>query len=117
MSERPIHVQVAEALGFTNIHCDDGPRHSVCASNGWAKPPDQPGISSIPLPNYDLDWWTAGPLIERYSIKLELWAAGSWAASTGAFLIKYGAVGPTPLLAICHLIVLLGKAGVLKDAA
>ena len=108
--EKPIHVRVAEALGMEEV-----------------KLGGVPGLPSTVFfdaltqyvegqcPRFDLDWGVTGPLVERFKITLrEIYG---WYAYS-EFDIICGEVewderveGPTPLLAICELILLLGKRG------
>jgi len=108
--EKPLHVRVAEALGWTAIsacrHCED--------CNDWlgSHPEDYRSLGVVVyIPNYDTDWSATGPLIERYGVALTppgVLDAPGWAASIpqdrhAAFVTKQ----PTPLLAVCHLILAL----------
>lgn len=88
------------------------------------------GFFGSGFPNYDTDWSVTGPLVEKYEIGLredgcgyrqeERWLAeadyygppidesdkeygGRWASAQSR--------GPTPLIAVCNLILELGKAG------
>ena len=118
MADKPLHVQVAEALGWTYVGESEG---------FWEGEPP-PGTSlydriprrldqHIGIPAYDTDWAATGPLIEQYGIDL-LNCSGEWAADW------YGPTGSsecpdirgeggfsTPLIAVCHLILALKEAG------
>lgn len=112
----PLHVQVAEALGWQRI---DGPRPSIMSQAGMAydgQPPGPVTLGRPPerIPRYDTDWSATGPLIERNSFALDLREAG-WAATALTRLddevglaIPYEVeFGATPLVAVCKLIVAL----------
>lgn len=69
MTEKPLHVRVAEALGWTEARCM-GSRLS------WEGQPPREGpgpwllMENLPqpIPHYDTDWSATGPLIELYEI-------------------------------------------------
>lgn len=118
VTEKPLHVQVAEALGCKPVEglwCD--------CSNGWSRPHGQaPGS----IYRYDADWRATGPLIEKYEMVLEGDARGRrpedrWLAwydfscdNDGEHSGTRG-YGPTPLIAVCNLILKLKEAGKLID--
>ncbi len=69
-------------------------------------------------PLYDTDWSATGPLIERLSIELtppgppdgeDEWGATTWDP-------PFNDRGPTPLLAVCNLILKLDQAGKLPSS-
>lgn len=132
--EKPLHVQVAEALG-----CSPVPRSVVwacpCADSAHGQAYTD-GYQSDILEEYDTDWAATGPLIERFKVTLfepsvmgydervtglreaidshPTRAEVFWTAVVGyengiawdpADEWKVGACGPTPLIAICNLIV------------
>ena len=125
MTEKPLHVRVAEALGWRQLR------------ERWLSPFGPPEANMpVEPPRYDTDWSVAGPLIEKYRIAVrptcymgqgfEDWsekekaeAAASWDAylesghrreiSSGEFM-----VGTTPLRAVCNLILALAKEGKLR---
>lgn len=107
--DKPLHVRVAEALGWTQIQYA---RNFLGVYVG--RPPGelQVGYESPPVPRYDTNWAATGPLIERLTIALG-WAGDNvpgqqrWAAMPGGF---YGH-GETTLLAVCALILALSEAG------
>lgn len=73
MSEKPLHVQVAEALGM--ICHNAGPAHPAAGGGDWwiAEPMRTIAAGetwSPTIPRYDTDWSATGPLIERYHIRL-----------------------------------------------
>jgi len=104
MTEKPLHVRVAEALGWTDL-----------STNGLLTYPwygiPWPNTIRRSVPYYDSDWSATGPLIEKYGIcvspdgRSSTWGAsgdGSWKQ------------GEKPLIAICNLILALAAAGKLK---
>lgn len=118
--EKPLHVRVAEALGCQlrtdghnwGCYCDEGFLHS--------------GASMSPpyINHYDTDWSATGPLIEKYEIAIGRWAQrdrGYWAAhwqpawaDCGIPYEASNAEAPTPLVAVCNLLLALHAAGKLK---
>ena len=127
MSELPLHVRVAEALGCTPkpyLTCT----HEMTPDEQWyvcgceptpgGQYPHRVGcIRNRWLPRYDSDWQATGPLIERYGI--ELWKHDAlpvvWAASLDGY--KGGPVGygSKQLIAACNLILALREAGKLDS--
>ena len=113
MSDKPLHVQVAEALGCPTAW-DEYCRCPGLEHSGEEHPPR--------LARFDTDWSATGPLIEKYEISVGPGAteAGPWAAISGVFVdgggwdgldFDYRGKGPTPLIAVCHLLLALKKAG------
>lgn len=109
--EKPLHVRVAEALGWTDctptaeVEADDweGVRPNPCGACGdtdWR-----------PIPLYDTDWSATGPLIQRFKIGLECTPGGHWEADTYEYLGVLGRSGDTPLIAACNLLLALHAAG------
>ena len=94
MSEKPLHVMVAEALGTVNSQ-EVPPWHFI-------------------TPRYDTDWSATGPLIEKYEITV-MNCGGIWDASIGydAYGVcgDHEAGGSTPLVAVCNLLLALHAAG------
>jgi hypothetical protein len=123
MSGKPLHVQVAEALGWENCHERKGGillPLPLLPGKGWSGWP--PGVLPIvgsgyrtaPVYCYDTDWAATGPLIEKY--KMGVWPADEdWLADT--FTAKHPTIdggttrGRSPLEAVCKLILELSKAG------
>ncbi len=111
-----LHVRVAEALGWLDM---------VAPNGMW--PEDYSGYhpkfapvigQKRPVPQYDTDWSATGPLIETYGIKLERYRDPGfydWHASNEALdpcpPDEAPFTGETPLIAICHLILMLKEAG------
>jgi hypothetical protein len=126
--EKPLHVKVAEALGWT-LAFDSAYEH------GWfARPPANSGFrfgeedtpnSCYFIPRYDLDWSATGPLIEKYGIATARYQAGAdwWASRWSRADIRdpippVKGIGPTPLIAVCNLLLALSAAGKLpKEGA
>jgi hypothetical protein len=123
MSEKPLHVQVAEALGWMR----DGTEWTIDRKGYFGRAPEGTTnahgfrLRLAHVPHYDTDWSATGPLIEKYHLHLgesieyedkgakHRWFAGGW-DSTEDRLSGYG---PTPLIATCHAILELKKAGLL----
>lgn len=124
--EKPLHVQVAEALGCKVQRVDGCPGwtgehyHCVCYNgphvgrNGCA----------FALAEFDTDWSAIGSLIERYRITLGFEGAslsGAWIATDqplgemtdGEIDHNYFAarMHSNPLIAVCHLLLALKEAG------
>jgi len=100
---RPLHVLVAEALGW----------ECWLDKAGWAgRSPDD--YMTDP-PNFDTDWSATGPLVERFKISVapDQSLPGSWGAWVGDFA-PLAQRAATPLLAICNLIVALAREGKLS---
>jgi hypothetical protein len=136
VTAEPLHVQVARALGCK-------PDHGSASSNSdvWFCPcgvedyfqhtahGEESGTSSY-LARYDNDWSATGPLIELYCGEVSrvrtfavafvekasepigepIWRA--WDKTH-----HYAGDGPTPLIAVCALLLVLADAGKLKAAA
>ena len=125
---KPLHVQVAEALGCKpaiywenspwECRCEDSPHaahtiHSECchSHSGMA-------CNDGDLAAYDTDWAATGPLIEKYGLRvyphqgMDAHGDGGWNASRGSWADFH--VGATPLVAVCNLILALAKAGKLQ---
>ena len=101
----PLHVEVASALGWTNLHERTG-------GHWWGREPH--GGLTITVPRYDTSWCSVGPLCERYEIGI-MWDHGSWIAQ---HMTKEGhdqyAGGDRPTEAISRLVVHLAKKGLLQ---
>lgn len=121
--DRPLHVRVAEALGWTDLHAGiyfseafgsggtgdwtgTAPGPPKPFDNGWVKGE----VVSEAVPRYDTDWSATGPLIERYFIGLKYQERKWWAGRKGhPHSVWYSS--ETPLFAACHLILALSAAG------
>lgn len=136
--EKPLHVQVAEALGCRTLRYDE----SRTAAEDWWRcgcGPDpakvgtiQEGIAvhasgSVPnrwLNHYDTDWSATGPLIEQLALDVFYegrprhdrgWTAQAWLPfGEKVPSAAWSKRGETPLLAICNLILALHAAGKLR---
>lgn len=112
MSERPLHVRVAEALGWHSIEVGNAMRmddHRVGYPPKWAIVGHKQEV-----PRYDTDWSATGPLIERVRIEIDPDEHFSWVArfdkqQNGSY--TYGEFGDTPLIAVCNLILALKRNG------
>lgn len=117
MSDTPLHVKVAEALGWKDCAlepwtaAEDGIGERVVGPPIWWGLP--PGESwRRPVPHYDTDWAATGPLIERYEIVVvarrglrgDMWLAMENRHADGR-------LGRTYLEAVCNLILALSAAG------
>lgn len=128
--EKPLHLRVAEALGWKVA------THPVLKPGDWWLSPGalamsdddgDPGgaLSRDHLPRYDTDWSVTGPLIETYGITVTCYFISDkpfgWAAGLHANVVGHedGFVSSadTPLLAICELILALKESGRLKPVA
>lgn len=105
----PLHVQVAEALGWDQdggLHdWDEAPNgYKGCircgAQTSWEGEYDP----ALCVPQFDTDWSATGPLIEKHGFRLMPYK-NEWEASWGV----YSAVAGTPLRAVCHLVVNLHR--------
>jgi hypothetical protein len=98
--EKPLHMQVAEALGTVNSQ-EVPPWHYV-------------------TPRYDTSWSATGPLIEKYEIGIDKREAGWCATSVEPDFSCVHRADPefadTPLIAVCHLLLALKAAGKLEVA-
>ena len=66
--EKPLHVRVAVALGWTE--CEPGGIMLPGNHEGFPPGPRVIGQLKQSVPRFDIDWETTGPLIERYGINL-----------------------------------------------
>jgi hypothetical protein len=131
--DRPLHVQVAEAIGAEGVRYEEFPCHvgqSVCLRCSGVG--DLPSVSDRPkmigqwmesywiededvgeaIPSYDLDWSATGPLLKEYGISLapDQTLPGTWGAWVGDFA-PLSARDPEPLVAVCLLILEMNAAG------
>lgn len=120
--EKPLHVRVAEALGcsWPKHYIDGDAWHCRCGCYEHAGGDDS---DSSEIFRYDTDWSATGPLIEKYSISVtRTWKAmledipgDNWIACIKDANRGF-ADGPTPLVAVCNLLLKLHAAGKLKAA-
>jgi hypothetical protein len=92
---KPLHVQVAEALG--EKPCQE------CLDDGYGE---------VWHHNHTTDWNATGPLIEKLHIELIYdVATDDWLAQPSMIHIENIPEAPTPLIAVCNLILKLKEAG------
>jgi hypothetical protein len=142
--ERPLHVCVAEALGWQEIAWAPAPATYPLELH-WAGKAPASYLATLPafvadidhekrmvtlsfetIPRYDTDWSVTGPLIERYGISLAQHSQPpvEWVAFKNNINLAWGAdcfgldgyadefeYGPTPLVAVCNLILELKRRG------
>ena len=119
--EKPLHVRVAEALEPIDSWevQEKGGKGKRWVLSPKAGGPGGSGVGGY-VPAYDTDWSATGPLIEKYGFWLrrldKYGAAQAWDAFRNDDLKWPQCAGPTPLIAICNLILALAEAGELKAA-
>lgn len=121
----PLHVQVASVIGWTSLHprgrpgcCGDillpGIRWAGRAPGNVIVGPE--GIHD-PVPPYGEDspegWACTGPLAELYVWGVHRLDGQTWLALPRGPNTGQKGVGPTPLIAICNLILKLSESGAL----
>lgn len=122
--EKPLHVRVAQALGWTIIEHVDGLWRGLT--------PQDPRLGKIHcmVARYDTNWGATGPLIEKCGINLERvftpegvrWKASKWFGEEAEHLPGLEGIeeevldasGDTPLVAVCYLLLVLAVHGKLK---
>jgi hypothetical protein len=128
LTDKPLHVRVAEALGCKpqtegTWRIDPDVKSWACPGGvGCYLMAGQP--IGHHLLRYDTNWRATGPLIERLSVMLAPGATddGQWMAVTGfgghhgpgwvdSVIGDEKGYGPTPLVAVCHLILALHAEG------
>jgi hypothetical protein len=119
---KPLHVQVAEALGWLDLKVPNG----MWPDEFWGFHPEWAPIigQRVPVPDYTTDWSATGPLIEKYGISIEL-SGGYGGCRTPACesCLNWTAqidgpeegIATSPLIAICRLILALKAAGKLDS--
>ncbi len=122
MNDKPLHVQVAEALGWAIAGFLQRFATTEDHDEAWyGRPPEDAAGGLVSIPRYDIDWSATGPLIEKYGITLdrhedyERLPGKEWLASAPT-PSDDGASGSTPLLAVCYLFLALKAAGKLEAA-
>ena len=124
MTEKPLHVRVAEALGWHDLECRGEIKH---AGQWTGFPPgvaadDRPFHERWLIPTFDTEWSATGPLIDKYGIGfMPARDQGECVAFrgreiflndvAGEIAIEEWASAETPLLAVCNLILALKDAG------
>lgn len=109
MSEKPLHVRVAEALGQSARWAS-----GLTNESGWYYASGTQYRDHVP--RYDTDWSATGPLIEKYAVHVEPDACHppQWLAFVlhegEQFTVSEGP-GDTPLVAVCNLLLALKEAG------
>ena len=118
--DKPLHVHVAEALGWTDCRYKAGgvllPDNLVLGKRWVGWPPGEVPIVGKPRPcspvtDYDTSWEATGPLIEKYRIDLVEGLSSAPGHDWRAEWPEIYADGPTPLIATCRLIIALKEAG------
>lgn len=141
--EKPLHVQVAEVLGWERTHARDDHAGHPCGDILLPDPERMRWKGRAPgemlvgpegckiIPRFDEDWSATGPLIERFRIALASYdsmdGAGQpitmWSAILNPGFVRFEFAGemawdpdqiidgPTPLIAVCNLILALKAAG------
>jgi hypothetical protein len=110
---KPLHVRVAQVLGWTMIEHVDG------LWRGLSPQDSRLGRIHCMIARYDTNWGAAGPLIERHGINLEReftpagirWRASKWFGDEFLPQQSLDASGETPLLAVCDLLLTLAVHG------
>ena len=120
MTDKPLHVQAAEALGWDysedrhewDEFAEGQKRCTRCHEVApWTRHSPSPCC-----PRYDTDWAATGPLIERFGFVVgrfrildrQWYAILPGTTSPDAQAEEHA---PTPLLAVCYLILALKEAG------
>ncbi len=130
--EKPLYVQVAEAIGWRDIKYVGG-LLAVWASHHDGIEPGNLVIDSSAerkkLPRYDLEWGATGPLIAVYGIGLNYFVCDEnccppdgvrWTAVYGSLGLEHAdktVEARDPLIAVCRLIIALHAEGKLGAAA
>lgn len=129
MSERPLHVRVAEAIGWTRCRLDH--------ADVWIGMAPGYDDYAYNVPRYDTDWSVTGPLIERLRFGIDgpagredpAWASPpregdpalstwqAWTCSAETAWEIETAEGSSPLDAVCNLILALHAAGKLPKVS
>lgn len=117
--DKPLHVRVAEALGWTHHDYDGKVKYCLSGGTGYWRTVDGEEFcdrcDSCP-PRYDTDWSATGPLIEKFIICLapaprSVYDNPPWWRATPLDDCHLTQLGPTPLNAACRLILALKEAG------
>lgn len=124
--EKPLHVRVAEALGW--LRCDQGESLLGTVEEWYGIPRGDDGLyhgAHVEVPRYDTDWSAGGPLFEKFVERMDVTLPhtdppryseqdgtllypgetyGQWVEVSGAAEDGYG---PTILTATCDLVLRL----------
>lgn len=107
MTEKPLHVRVAEALGWIECKFHKPRPGTIYAQGHWrGRAPQVPPYPHTihEVPRYDTDWSATGPLIEKYRIQLLPQSGGVWVAANAWAFEHIFAEGASPLIATCEYI-------------
>jgi hypothetical protein len=125
-SERPLHVLVAEALGWIECRVADYPRPTLVPDTHWPIWHGRPSEGHWPLwmsraewerepnsrpevPHYELSWEETGPLIDKYAQFVRHDEYG-WVVYHGKDGQTIG-IGETLLIATCRLVLAMKELG------
>lgn len=121
--DKPLHVQVAEALGCKPRMMPDphGAPAWLCLCEDEHRPiyRRHGEKGNADLLRYDTDWSATGPQIEKYALDLRAtpwqdgtkeWEASAWRPNPNP-KEAFRTSGDTPLIAVCNLILKLKEAG------
>lgn len=107
MSDKPLNVQVAEALGWTWCY------KRYCGS--WlGRPPNIPTAYENEaefIPDYAKDWGATGLLIHKHKLSL-FWHDDVYICSKP--YVRVATRDPEPLIAACRMILVLKEQGLLN---
>lgn len=117
--EKPLHVRVAEALGWHRpTLIQTGHRIYGNLRNAWfaGEPQDggDPVCGTTEIPRYDTDWSVTGPLFERFVDfidRLQVAGPNGIEQEVVAYCEGINGRGPNTLIATCNLILALASAG------
>lgn len=117
VTERPLHEQVALALGrcidhtFEDLRPEEwAARCRKCGLTEGMGPGQKAVLTMDEAPHYDTDWRVTGPLIERYGLTIGQGTESHvWVARDEPQRTEKGE-GPDPLIAVCLLLLALKAA-------
>lgn len=113
-AEKPLNIRVAEALGCEVLYKPEWDRLNPWFCGCGVREHDG-NDSAGRIANYDTDWQDGGPLIEKHVDTLCDDAPQGWRADSKIEQDHNGVPwmvhGPTPLIAVCNLILALKEAG------
>lgn len=119
--QEPLNVRVARALGWAEF--DPPSEADPPRARYWIG--RNPSGAIFRVPEYYIDWSATGPLVEKYGIGLVRYTqsvgTGEWMAflNAGGWISEcavdiechHSEFGPTPLTAVCNLLLKMGEAG------